>query len=69
MAGTYKLIEVVGISKETYEDAISNAIKSAAKTLEGLAWFEVVELRGRISDGKPDEFQVKVKLAFKVTEG
>jgi flavin-binding protein dodecin len=69
MPGTYKLIEVVGISEKSYEDAIANAISSASKTLEGLAWFEVVEQRGSISDGKPVEFQVKVKIAFKIVEG
>jgi flavin-binding protein dodecin len=68
MAGTYKLIEIVGISKDSYEDAIANAIASASRTLEGLAWFEVVEQRGSISEGKPDEFQVKVKIAFKIVE-
>jgi flavin-binding protein dodecin len=69
MAGTFKLIEVVGISPKSYEDAIASAISSAAKTLEGLAWFEVVEQRGSISDGKPGEFQVKIKIAFKIVEG
>jgi len=68
MAGTYKLIEVVGISKKSFEDAVANAIASASKTLQGLAWFEVVEQRGSISDAKPDEFQVKVKIAFKIVE-
>lgn len=69
MAGTYKLIEVVGISEKSFEEAVANAIASAAKTLEGLSWFEVVEQRGSISAGKPKEFQVKVKIAFKIVEG
>jgi len=69
MPGTYKLIEVVGISKGSFSDAVANAISSAAKTLEGLSWFEVVEQRGKISNGKPEEFQVKVKIAFKIMEG
>jgi flavin-binding protein dodecin len=58
MASTFKLIEVVGVSEKSYEDAISSAVASAAKTLQGLAWFEVTELRGSISNGKPKEYQV-----------
>jgi flavin-binding protein dodecin len=69
MASTFKLIEVVGVSEKSYEDAISSAVASAAKTLQGLAWFEVTELRGSISNGKPKEYQVKVKIAFKIVEG
>jgi hypothetical protein len=65
MEKTYKLIELVGISKTGYEDAIKNAIEEAKRTLKGLSWFEVVELRGGIKDGEI-EYQAKLKVAFKV---
>tara|TARA_B100000315_G_scaffold150307_1_gene139006 strand:+ start:14729 stop:14938 length:210 start_codon:yes stop_codon:yes gene_type:complete len=64
--GTYKLIELVGTSKESFEDAVNNAVKEAAKTLKNLSWLEVVEQRGHIADGKVSEYQVKVKVSFKI---
>lgn len=68
MERTYKLIELVGISEKSYEEAIQNAIKKASQTLKGLSWFEVVELRGAIANDHVAEFQAKVKLAFRVKE-
>ena len=64
--GTYKLIELVGTSKESFEDAVNNAVKEAVKTIKYLSWLEVVEQRGHITDGKVSEYQVKVKLSFKI---
>jgi hypothetical protein len=66
MERTYKLIELVGISEKNYEEAIQNAVSKAAQTLQGLSWFEVVELRGHIADNQVTEFQAKVKIAFKI---
>ena len=65
-SGTYKLIELVGTSKESFEDAVNNAVKEAANTIKYLSWLEVVEQRGHITDGKVSEYQVKVKLSFKI---
>lgn len=64
----YKLVELVGVSKKSYADATAAAVKRAAKTLHGLAWFEVAEMRGRIEDGKIAEFQVKIKVAFQLDD-
>ncbi len=64
--GIYKLIELVGTSKESFEDAVNNAVKEAANTIKYLSWLEVVEQRGHITDGKVSEYQVKVKLSFKI---
>ncbi len=66
MERTYKLIELVGISETNYEEAIQNAVSKAAQTLQGLSWFEVVELRGHIVDNRVSEFQAKLKVAFKI---
>ncbi len=68
MERTYKLIELVGISEKSYEEAIKNAIAKASETLVGLSWFEVVELRGAIVENQVHEFQAKLKVAFKVTK-
>jgi flavin-binding protein dodecin len=68
MSRTYKMIEVVGTSSESYEDAIHSAIKSASKTVKALSWFEVVQMRGGIKDGKVEEYQVILKVGFKILE-
>lgn len=64
----YKITEVVGVSKKSFADACGNAVKRASKTIHGLSWFEVVELRGRIEGDKISEFQSTVKLGFKLDE-
>jgi len=66
MPGTYKLVTLVGTSKKSVEDAIETAIHDASLTLRGIAWFEVVEIRGRVAGGSLDEFQVTVRAGFKV---
>ncbi len=66
---TYKLIELVGTSDKSFEEAISNAVSIAAETLKGLAWFEVKELRGRIENGRVVEYQAKIHVAFKIMRG
>jgi len=62
----YKLIELVGVSNTSVEDAIQNAISRANKTLKNLDWFEVNETRGLIQDGKVNQFQVKLKVGFRL---
>ena len=63
---TYKLIELVGVSATSMEDAIQNAIGRANQTLKNLDWFELVEARGLIQDGKVSQFQVKLKVGFRL---
>jgi flavin-binding protein dodecin len=65
---TYKLIEIVGVSKESYAAATKNAIDRASQTLKGLGWFEVTELRGLIQDGKVSEYQVTLKVGFRLLD-
>jgi flavin-binding protein dodecin len=62
----YKKIRLVGISRDSFEDAIQNAVKEAGKTLRGLAWFEVVEQRGAIVDKGAVEFQVTIEIGFRL---
>ena len=63
---TYKLIELVGVSSESIEDAIQGAISRANQTLRNLDWFEVTETRGLIQEGKINQFQVKLKVGFRL---
>jgi len=63
---TYKLIELVGVSATSIEEAIQNAISRANQTLKNLDWFEVVEARGLIQEGKVNQFQVKLKVGFRL---
>jgi flavin-binding protein dodecin len=63
---TYKVIELVGISEESFSAAVDDAIERADQTLTDLSWFEVVEHRGSIQDGAAAEYQVKVKVAFEL---
>ncbi len=65
---TFKLIELVGVSSKSFADATNNAVKKASKSLHGLAWFEVVELRGKIDGGKVAEYQAKLKVGFKLDD-
>jgi flavin-binding protein dodecin len=61
---TYKKIELVGSSSESIQNAIENAIEKAAQTVRNLRWFEVVETRGYIEQGKVAYWQVTVKIGF-----
>jgi flavin-binding protein dodecin len=66
---TYKVVELVGSSREGIEQAIQNAIARAGRTLRGLDWFEVREIRGVIGDdGNIGWYQVKLGLGFRVME-
>jgi dodecin len=63
---TYKLIELVGVSATSIEDAVQNAIARANQTLKNLDWFEIIETRGLIQEGKINQFQVKLKVGFRL---
>jgi len=62
----YKKIELVGSSKTSIEDAIENAIGTAAKSVKHLEWFEVSETRGHIVDGKVGHYQAVMKAGFRI---
>jgi flavin-binding protein dodecin len=59
---TYKMIELVGSSHTSIEGAVQNAIAKAAIDEKSLRWFEVLETRGHIEDGKIAHWQVQVKI-------
>lgn len=65
---TYKLVELVGVSRESYADAANNAVHRANATLRGLGWFQVTELRGLIQDGEISEYQTTAKIGFRLLD-
>ncbi len=67
-ARTYKIVEIVGVSDESYSEATKNAVTRASETLRGLGWFEVSELRGLIHDGQISEYQATLKVGFRLEE-
>ncbi|HWP01382.1 MAG TPA: dodecin [Methylococcus sp.] len=64
----YKVIEIVGSSTVSSDDAIRKAVEKAAQSLRHLNWFEVVETRGHIADGKVAHFQVILKVGFRIED-
>lgn len=60
----YKKIELVGSSPESIEAAIENALARAAKTVHNMRWFEVVETRGHIEEGRVAHYQVTLRVGF-----
>ncbi len=65
-ANTYRVTEIVGTSETGIDDAIKGAVERAAKTLRGLDWFEVTQIRGHIEDGAVHHVQVGLKVGFKL---
>src|ERR1035437_10308835 len=66
MAGTYKIVELVGTSSISFAEAVKSGIAEASKTIRHMDWFEVVEERGRIVEGAVQEFQVTIKVGCKI---
>ena len=62
----YKLVEIVGTSEESFAKAADAAVRKAATTLDNLDWFEVTDMRGRISKGAIAQYQVTVKVGFRL---
>ena len=64
----YKLVEIVGTSEESFAKAVATGVERASKTLRHVDWFEVTEMRGRVADGKVAQYQVKIKIGFRLEE-
>jgi len=62
----YKILEIIGTSSKGTDDAIQNAVARASKTLKHLDWFEVIETRGHLVNGKIGHFQVTLKIGFRL---
>jgi dodecin len=60
----YRVIEVVGTSPKSVDDAVKTAVARASKTIRNLRWFEVVQTRGHLEEGKVHHFQVTLRIGF-----
>lgn len=60
----YKAVELTGSSKSGTDDAVRNAIERAGKTVRNIKWFQVIETRGHVEDGKIAHWQVTIKAGF-----
>jgi hypothetical protein len=65
----YKLVELVGTSGTSVSDAIQNAITRVTTTVRNVKWFEVVQVRGEVKDGKVGHYQVTLKIGFTLDDG
>lgn len=64
----YKIIQLTGSSTSSMEDAVNNAVSRANATIRHMRWFEVVETRGVIENGKVGSWQVTIKIGFTLEE-
>lgn len=69
MSKVYKKVELVGSSTESLEDAIKVALARARRTLRNLDWFEVKEIRGSLTEGDVNTYQVTLLVGFRLDEG
>lgn len=68
MSSTYKVIEIVGTSDDSFEKAVENAIQKASETVKAISWFQVIEQRGAVKEGQVTEYQVILKIGFKLVD-
>ncbi len=68
MSSVYKVTEMVGCSSKSFSDAVQEAVKRASASIRHLGWFEVIDQRGLIKEGQVAEFQVTLKIGFKLEE-
>ena len=64
----YKIIELVGTSTASIEDAINSAVERAGSTLKNLRWMQVVETRGEITANRVSRWQVTLKIGFTIED-
>jgi len=62
----FKKVELVGTSDDSFSDAAAAAIAKASESIRNISWFEVVEQRGSVADGKIRQYQTTVRIAFRV---
>lgn len=64
----YKVVELVGSSETSIEDAVQSAIGRAGATIKNLRWFEVIQTRGHVEDGRVKHYQVLLKVGFTIED-
>ncbi len=65
---TYKKIELTGTSEESIEAAVNNAIIKASESVRKIRWFEVKEVRGSVAEGQVHQWQVTIKVGFRLED-
>jgi flavin-binding protein dodecin len=65
---TYRLSEIVGTSGESIQQAVRNGVKRASQTIRNVDWFEITQVRGNVVNGEVGQFQVAMKVGFRVEE-
>jgi flavin-binding protein dodecin len=65
----YRIAEIVGTSPDGVDAAIRNAVSRASQTLRNIDWFEMTEIRGHLADGQVADWQVTVKIGFRLDDG
>lgn len=65
-SGAIKVVEIIGISPKSFDDAVAQAIKKASKTIKGITGVEVVKHSAKVENGKIVQYKANVKLAFTV---
>jgi len=65
----YKMVELVGTSGSSVSDAIQNAVARVTATVRNVRWFEVMQVRGEVAEGKVARYQVTLKIGFTLEEG
>lgn len=68
MESVYKVVELIGTSPNSWEEAAKNAVETASKSLKDLRIAEAVEFDMKVEDGKVSAFRTKVKVSFKYQE-
>lgn len=63
---TYKIVEVVGVSEDSIHQAVRNALSKARQTIRNIDWFEVKEIRGSVQANGEPQFQVEVRIGFRL---
>jgi dodecin len=63
---TYKIVDVVGVSDQSIHEAVRNALTKARQTLRNIDWFEVGQVRGAVHKEGEIEFQVEVRIGFRL---
>ncbi|CAN7474848.1 dodecin family protein [Phenylobacterium sp. LjRoot164] len=60
----YKILELAGSSTKSIDDAVQTAISKASATVRNIRWFEVMQVRGHVENGKVGHYQVLLKVGF-----
>lgn len=69
MSATYQLLEIVGTSNVSSDDAIRNGIRKVSGPSRQIEWFQVEETRGQVKEGQVSQFQVTLKVGIRLEDG